>query len=423
MTPAETTAATLKVALLADTDSRWKWAARLADRLGAAVEVLGYQLWTHDLPSHRQLLEAGVRPEQVRRVSASGLLEALATDRPDVLVLAAPGGGCQAVLQLLAAARLEPRPLVLTGYVGVVYENLVDGLLLRAGSDLIGANSPADVEQFQAVLASVGAGPESVVRTRLPFLEDPAPRTRSGRFTVTFAGQPGVPASRWERQQLVQRLAQHARRHPERDVLVKLRNLPGEVATHPEPFPYDELIRGLGAQRPANLKVIGGLMSKALARTDLLITVSSTAAVEAIHCGVPAAVLTDFGIREALGNTYFLGSGLLAGFDDLDQGLVPQVNHEWARQRGMTDLRDDLAERVAEALSRPRTPLRPFYSLANAGGFLPRLLAGYGVAPDGRPLPSRTPSVLRKAVRSGARGVYRHGTTVLGPALRRLAAL
>lgn len=423
MTAAETTAPTLKVALLADTDSRWKWAARLAGRLGDTVEMLGYQLWTHDLPSHRQLLEAGVRPEQVRRLTPAGLLEALATDRPDVLVLAAPGGGCQAVLQLLAAARPEPRPLVLTGYIGVVYENLVDGLLLRAGSDLIGANSPADLEQFQAVLASAGARPESVVRTRLPFLEEPAPRVHGGRFTLTFAGQPGVPASRGERQQLVQRLAEHARRHPERDVLVKLRNLPGEVAAHPEPYPYDELIRGLGSQRPANLKLIGGLMSKALGRTDLLVTVSSTAAVEALHCGVPAAVLTDFGIREALGNTYFLGSGLLAAFDDLDRGLVPQVNQEWARQRGITELRDDLASRVGQELSQPRAPLRPFYSLASAGGFLPRLLAGYGVGPDGRPLPARAPSVLRNAVRSGARGVYRHGTTVLGPALRRLAAL
>lgn len=423
MTSAEPTAPTLKVALLADTDGRWKWAARLAARLADGPEILGYQLWTHELPSHRQLLEAGVRPDQVRQLTPSGLLEALAVDRPDVLVVAAPGGGCQAVLQLLAAARLEQRPLVLTGYVGVVYENLVDGLLLRAGSDLIGANSPADLEQFATVLTSVGIRPESLVRTQLPFLDDPVPRTRTGRFTVTFAGQPGVPASRGERQYLVQRLADHARRHPERDVLVKLRHLPGEVATHPEPFPYDELIRGLGTQRPANLKVIGGLMSKALSRTDLLVTVSSTAAVEAVHAGVSAAVLTDFGIRESLGNTYFLDSGLLASFDELDQGLVPTVDRAWARRRGVVDLADDLPARVAQAVAEPRAELRPYYSLTNASGFLPRLLAGYGVGPDGRPLPARTPSVLRKAVRSGARGVYRHGTTVLGPALRRLAAL
>lgn len=423
MTSAETPAATPQVALLADTESRWKWAARMAARLGPEPEVVGYQLWTHELPSHRQLLDAGVRPEQVRQLTPSGLLDALAVDRPDVLIVAAPGGGCQAVLQLLATAHLEPRPLVITGYLGVVYENLVDGLLLRAGSDLIAANSPADLDQFQTVLSSVGARPESLVRTTLPFLEDPAPRSPSARFALTFAGQPGVPASRAERQHVVQRLADHARRHPERDVLVKVRNLPGEVATPPEPHPYDELIRGLGTQRPANLKVIGGLLSRALSRSDLLVTVSSTAALEAIHAGVPAAVLTDFGVRESLGNTYFLGSGLLASFDELDRGLIPKVRSDWAIQRGVRGLTDELPQRVAQALTEPRGELRPFYSLDNASGFLPRLLAGYGIGPDGRPLASRTTSVLRKAVRTGARGVYRHGTTVIGPALRRLAAL
>jgi hypothetical protein len=423
VTSAETPAATPQVALLADTESRWKWAARMAARLGPEPEVVGYQLWTHELPSHRQLLDAGVRPEQVRQLTPSGLLDALAVDRPDVLIVAAPGGGCQAVLQLLATAHLEPRPLVITGYLGVVYENLVDGLLLRAGSDLIAANSPADLDQFQTVLSSVGARPESLVRTTLPFLEDPAPRSPSARFALTFAGQPGVPASRAERQHVVQRLADHARRHPERDVLVKVRNLPGEVATPPEPHPYDELIRGLGTQRPANLKVIGGLLSRALSRSDLLVTVSSTAALEAIHAGVPAAVLTDFGVRESLGNTYFLGSGLLASFDELDRGLIPKVRSDWAIQRGVRGLTDELPQRVAQALTEPRGELRPFYRLDNASGFLPRLLAGYGIGPDGRPLASRTTSVLRKAVRTGARGVYRHGTTVIGPALRRLAAL
>ena len=120
-----------------------------------------------------------MRPEQVRQLTPSGLLETLAADRPDVLVVAAPGWGLPGRPAVAGRGPAEPRPLVLTGYVGVVYENPVDGLLLRAGSDLIGVNSPADFKQFSGVLASVGARPESLVRTQLPFLEDPAPRTPS----------------------------------------------------------------------------------------------------------------------------------------------------------------------------------------------------------------------------------------------------
>ena len=40
------------------------------------------------------------------------------------------------------------RPVVVTGYVGVVYEKLADGLLLRHGADLVLANSRQDADRF-----------------------------------------------------------------------------------------------------------------------------------------------------------------------------------------------------------------------------------------------------------------------------------
>jgi hypothetical protein len=414
------------VAILADTDSRWKWAVHLARRLHPALPVGGYQLSSSDAPpSPRQLQAAGIEPARVRTVTAGELVNALAADAPDVLVVSLPGGGVQAVLHLLAAAALPRRPLVVTGYVGVVYEKVAEGLLLRAGADLIAANSPADLDRFRSVLRGAGGDDGSLVLTRLSFLGEPG-RRPSGRFTVTFAGQPGVPATRWQRRYLVERLAAHAASHPERDVLLKLRALPGEQVTHAEPYPYDQLVRGLGAARPANLRVVAGDMGRALDRTDLLVTVSSTAAVEAIHRGVPTAVLTDFGIRESLGNAYFLGSGCLASFDDLDAGVVPAVDARWARRNGLGSTIDELPARVAQLLAQDRLPpLRPFYTAQNATSMLPGLLARYGVGLDGRPLGfgEGVPGLLRTAVRSSARTMYRHGANVVAPALRKLASL
>ncbi|WP_444547752.1 DUF6716 putative glycosyltransferase, partial [Streptomyces fradiae] len=66
-----------------------------------------------------------------------------------------------------------------------------------------------------------------------------------------------------------------------------------------------------------------GNMGRVLDVTDLLVTVSSTAALEALHRGVPTAVLTDLGVREALGNHHFIGSGLLTSWDRLDAGDEP----------------------------------------------------------------------------------------------------
>jgi len=423
-----------RIAVLADTDSRWKWAAQVANRLHSATPVAGYQLSHSELPSRRQLLDAGMVPEQVRTVDPAELVAALRAEPPDVLVVALPGGGVQATLHLLAAAELAERPLVLTGYVGVVYERVVEGLLLRAGADVIAANSPSDHDRFRGILTGAKIDPDCLALTRLPFLGAPDGRGRlsvagqhaSGRFTVTFAGQPGVPASRRDRRHLVDRLAGHARLHPERDVVVKLRSLPGERVTHTEPHPYADLVRALGASRPPNLKVAVGDMGSALDRTDLLVTVSSTAAAESIRRGVPTAILTDFGIRESLGNAYFLGSGCLAAFDDLDAGLQPAADPRWARRHGLGIGIDELPGRVAQLLaSRPLPPLRPFYTVANAPAMLPGLLARYGLAADGRPLVQSegVPDLVRTAVRTSARKLYRHGADVVAPALRKLATL
>ena len=418
------------VAILADTDSRWKWAAHLAGRLHPSTPVAGFQLLGSVPPSGRQLAEAGLQPGQIRSVTAAELIGALCEQQPDVLILALPGGGCQAMLHLLAAAELPSRPLVVAGYVGVVYEKVVEGLLLRAGADLIVANSPADYDRFRLVLSGAGVDPSCLVLGRLPFLGDARPdrltASASDVYTVTFAGQPGVPGSLRERRYLIERLAEHARRHTARDVQVKLRALPGERVTHAELYSYADLVQGLGASRPPNLKLAMGEMGEVLDRTDLLVTVSSTAAAEAIHRSVPTAILTDFGIRESLGNAYFLGSGCLVSFDDLDAGAAPVAEPRWARRHGLGIGIDQLPGRVAEQLVRNGLPqLRPFYTLANAPALLPGLLARYGVRADGQPLSGGAagPGRLRAAVRTSARTMYRHGAEVVAPALRKLAAI
>lgn len=413
------------MAVLADSDSRWKWGLSLARHLSPGAAITGYQFAGSDQPSQRQLAEAGISADAVRAVSAGELVAALTANPSEVLIVAMPGGGVQAMLHLLAAAKLPKRPVVVVGYVGVVYERIVEGLLLRAGADAIVANSPADLERFRSVFSGLGSSTESLVLSQLPFLRPSQPRSNP-RFTVTFAGQPGVPKTRGHRRYLVERLAEHAATHPERDVLIKLRSLPGERAAHTELYPYDEILRGFGADRPPNLKLVGGEMGKVLDRTDLLITVSSTAAVEAIHRGITTAVLTDFGISESLGNAYFIGSGCLDSFDSLDAGAAPQADPEWAQRQGLGRGEDRLPQRVAELMAAPMPALRPFYSLTYGKAFLPGLLATYGVGTDGKPLPflvGARSTGLRKVVRLSARGMYRHGRQVVAPALRKLASL
>ncbi|NJQ00637.1 DUF6716 putative glycosyltransferase [Streptomyces zingiberis] len=497
--PVSTSPAAPRVAVLADSDTRWKWGALTAHRIAPGMRLDGFLLRGRATPTARQLDEVGIRADSLREVTTAGFLRAVTTGGYDVVVLACVGGAVQAMLHGLrrafaeagtatgpvpgtgtvpetgagtaptaepggprgadpspkpvsATATGEPvaaepragrRPVIVTGYVGVVYEKLADGLLLRHGADVVLANSRHDAERFRAVYAGVRAGTGSVVEAALPFLggapyREPAAGERP--YTVCFAVQPSVPADRAGRDHLLRRAAGHARRHPEREVLIKLRSKPGEHTTHIEELPYQKLVNRLPGGLPINCRLVYGHMGEVLDRTDLLVTVSSTAALEALHRRIPTAVLTDLGIREALGNHHFLGSGCLASWDELDEGHRPEPDPDWLARQGVAAeggyerAFDAARERIAKLLDRPALPpVTPYYTTVTAPGYLPGILARYGLDSGGAPTGAGSGAeaadargmrqVVRGAVREAARGAYRHGVQRVAPVIRRLGEL
>ncbi len=117
-------------------------------------------------------------------------------------------------------------------------------------------------------------------------------------------------------------------------MLLKLRSKPGEHTTHIEELPYQKLAQRLPGGLPPNFRLVYGHMGEVLDRTDLLVTVSSTAALESLHRRIPTAILTDLGVREPLGNHHFVGSGLLTSWDRLDGGTRPRPDREWVVSQG-----------------------------------------------------------------------------------------
>ncbi|MEU9354383.1 DUF6716 putative glycosyltransferase [Streptomyces griseoloalbus] len=439
----------LRVAVLADSDTRWKWGALTANRIapsgpgdpgdtadGADIRLDGYLLRGRATPTARQLGEVGVRADSLREVTAVEFLRAMREESYDLLVLALVGGGVQAMLHGLKRIWEDrpQRPVVVTGYVGVVYEKLADGLLLRHGADLVLANSRQDAERFRAVYEGVRADSGSVTEVALPFLGGAAYTGEHDPYTVVFAAQPSVPESRKDRTYLLNRLVQHARRHPEREVLLKLRSKPGEHTTHIEELPYQKLSQRLDL--PPNFRLVYGHMGEVLDRTDLLVTVSSTAALESLHRRIPTVVLTDLGIREALGNHHFVGSGCLASWDQLDAGHRPEPDEDWVARQGVAadgsyaTAFDAARERITKLLARPGglPPLTPYYTPVTAPGYLPGILARHHLGPDGTPLPGapaadKEPGPVRQIVRRAARGAYRHGVQRVAPVIRRMGEL
>nr|WTB33156.1 hypothetical protein OG781_30085 [Streptomyces sp. NBC_00830] len=452
MPPRTSKTTALRVAVLADSDTRWKWGALTARRLtagapdgpraaGRPVEISGLLLRGRATPTPRQLAEVGdvgIETGEVREVTGVEFLHTVRNEGYDIVVLALVGGAVQAMLHGLAALRLAARPVVVTGYVGVVYEKLADGLLLRHGADVVLANSRHDAERFRAVYEGVGADASAVTEAALPFLGGAPHRPQEGRDTVVFAAQPSVPASRTDRTYLLRRLVEHARLHPDREVLLKLRSKPGEHTTHIEELPYQRLAAKLPGGLPPNFSLVYGHMGEVLDRTDLLVTVSSTAALESLHRRIPTAILTDLGVRETLGNHHFIGSGLLTSWDRLDGGSHPEPDEKWLAGQGVAadgtyDTAYDTARaRVDALLAEDRLPdLTPYYTPATAPGYLPGILARHHLAPDGHPLPGAAApretggvrGAVRDAVREAARGAYRQGVQRVAPVIRRMGEL
>ncbi|MFF0185615.1 DUF6716 putative glycosyltransferase [Streptomyces sp. NPDC005244] len=436
--PASTTKS-LRVAVLADSDTRWKWGSLTATRIAPAesdVRLDGFLLRGRATPTARQLEEVGVRADSLREVTAVEFLRELGKEDHayDVVVLALVGGAVQAVLHGLAHAwhGRTKRPAVVTGYVGVVYEKLADGLLLRHGADLVLANSRQDADRFRDVYAGVGADAGSVTEVALPFLGG-ADYAENDPYTVVFAAQPSVPENRRDRTYLLDRLIGHARLHPDREVLLKLRSKPGEHTTHIEELPYQKLVQK--ADPPANFRLVYGHMGEVLDRTDLLVTISSTAALESLHRRIPTVVLSDLGVREALGNHHFVGSGCLASWDQLDEGHRPVPDATWVARQGVAaegsyeTAFDAARTRITELVEADKLPpLAPYYTPATAPGYLPGILARHHLGPDGSPLPGapaadREPSPVRQIVRRAARGAYRHGVQRVAPVIRRMGDL
>jgi hypothetical protein len=180
---------------------------------------------------------------------------------------------------------------------------------------------------------------------------------------VIFAAQAKVPAERDDRMALLAALAELARRRAPHRVVVKVRARSGEAQTHAEEHDYADLLAELArlVDVPANLVVEDGRMADKLARAAALVTVSSTAALEAIALDLPALLVDDFGVSPAMINTVFQGAGLFGSTADLVAGRFRHADSAWLADNYFHEAgADDWASRLdALVEAREIVPLPP----------------------------------------------------------------
>lgn len=251
----------------------------------------------------------------------------------DCVVLALQGQLVERFTDELALLRkADPRdqePVIVTGWVGIVIEKLIAGYLDRAGSDLVAVNSADNLREFEHAAALLGLPVDNLLLTGLPLLPaQPLPQRDGPVHTVVFADQPTIPTQRWDRAYVYQRLLDYARAHPERRVLLKPRHRRWESTFHRMDHHPEQVLAEL-PDAPSNFEVTYEPITDLLRAADLMLTVSSTAGLEAVGAGVRTAFVGDLGVHEKHGNQVLLNSGLITTFDELIADNLPQARPDW----------------------------------------------------------------------------------------------
>ena len=347
----------LRVVAIADADSFVKWSASL---LGAVPGIRPHLLLvrtplTASLEQQRTALAGtGMPAEAVTRVRFAEVQAWLEGQRPDVVLLAGRGPFVRLLGRVIDT--LTHRPVTVSGLPGMAVPAQRGALEYRRHTDLLVLHSHREERAFAELGRRIGVSVPTALAT-LPFARrrqrmlkpehlrvDAVATSRGGvvvaerpptpvavrpRATdIVFAAQALVPVEREERAEIAAMLVRAAEADPGRRVVVKLRSRPGESETHLERDPYTEL---LPERHPDNLVFSYESMASALDSAAGLVTVSSTAAIEATALGIPVIALDSFGVSKSLLNTVFVGSGLLGGRSEVVAGRFRHPHPDWLR--------------------------------------------------------------------------------------------
>ncbi|MGM7699311.1 DUF6716 putative glycosyltransferase [Microbacterium sp. A84] len=359
----------LRVVAIADADSFVKWSASLLDAVPGIrrhLLLVRTPLTVSAAQQRAALVGTSFQDAAVTRLGFDELGGWLGGHLPDVVVLAGRGPFVRLVARQID--RLTHRPVIVSGLPGMSIPAQRGALEYRRESDLLVLHSHREERAFAELSRQIGVPVPTALAT-LPFAQPsereheragqdaavrelvgagarrgsvarggpgslgveathaapPAPRA-SGTDLV-FAAQALVPADRAERAELASILRRAAEADPTRRVVVKLRSRPGETETHLERDAYADLLPA----RPANLVFSHQPMAAALESAEGLVTVSSTAVVEAIARGIPVIALDTFGVHKPLLNTVFLGSGLLGGAEEVIGRRFRHAHPRWMR--------------------------------------------------------------------------------------------
>ena len=350
--------AAVRVLAIADTDSYLKWSSATLEALPSSWEATQLIIENPVMPSAAQIRAVSTRSVEV--LTNAEVVRRIRLECPDVVLLACTGP----VVAALTVQRVfwgRARPVLVTGLPGISVPATSRAVASRAACDLFLLHSKREIAEFAQIGARraprliFGLAPLPFLPARIP---GPAGEAQLGPNLV-FAAQAKVPVERAHREQILLALADAG------SAVVKLRASSEEQQTHNEIWSYPHIMDDLVARRRISadaVAFVAGSMQDVLRTSRGFVTVSSTAALEAMAMNRPTLIISDFGVSAEMINLVFEESGCLGTLDDLRSGRLCQPNPRWleanyfhpAEENNWLELLSQLLEMRAAGQLAPR---------------------------------------------------------------------
>ena len=225
------------------------------------------------------------------------------------------------------------------------------GVRNRKNFDIIFLNNEKDFVEFEPSLRRRDR--PNYISWGHPYFLMPKSLKEDTGGDVYFFAQAVSPNTYNGRMHMAESLRAIAIANPNRKIIIKLRNLPSENLNHvhKEDKSYMELFEDLWGQ-PSNIVFSTCTMKEALEKSSIVITCTSTAAMDAVSAGIPTMVYTDY-VEHYLDpkakNMYklFSESGIVTSLRSLLELDYQRPRKSWLKRNFSEDVLSELLNRIS----------------------------------------------------------------------------
>lgn len=246
----------------------------------------------------------------------------------DVVFLCLTGGFIKKIFrENYALLSKSNRPLLISAYPGLVYQNIYDGFASRTICDIILFPSRKEMEMYEKFCANYGLKNVGIVSGYFPKTQYKTGKELNN--SIVFAEQTAVPNTKLDRLYLATRLIDLAKKNPEVTIYLKPRISRGGSSLFKPKIHILDAIDAVCERVPENLVITYNPIEYYTSRGAVCLTISSTAAIETLQFHEKIAFISDFGPSENNGWTYFDESNLKYSFQNFSIYSLKKINSKW----------------------------------------------------------------------------------------------